>query len=214
MKTLDALIAKFKEAKEELSKNVNMSYGTGKPNMSANEKASPPDMQMAEKMEGGMQLGTPPAVGKHRWVKKANSEDMKLDKGGQWNIEKCTNREASPTEPHNKGSFKVMDEVKEKDMKHAGASGKPYDSHGEVNKAEDKGHSAFEMSHVHEISGMKDHGAAKQRAHAIVDASKANDVNRAKMKRMIDTSKNPRHLASGMSNHILAHPSEGLKTIK
>jgi hypothetical protein len=55
MKTLDALIEKFKEVKESLNKNVNMSYGTGNPNMSTNEKASPPDMQMSEvtKAEAG-----------------------------------------------------------------------------------------------------------------------------------------------------------------
>jgi hypothetical protein len=37
-----------------------------------------------------------------------------------------TNEEANPTHPHNKGKFKVMDEVKEKEEKHAGANGLPY----------------------------------------------------------------------------------------
>jgi hypothetical protein len=76
------------------------------------------------------------------------------------------------------------------------------------------GRSVFTMDHVNEVAAMKDHKAAKARAHEIVDASSANTKNRAKIKQMIDSSKDPSHLAMGMSNHTLAHPSEGLKVTK
>jgi len=79
----------------------------------------------------------------------------------------------------------------------------------------DKGHSVFEQNHVNQIAAMKDHGAAKKTAHEIVDNNKTiNPKNRAKVKAMIDNAKSPAHLAIGMQNHILAHPSEGLKVVK
>lgn len=78
-------------------------------------------------------------------------------------------------------------------------------------EAPHKGSSAFNMDHVREVSGMKDHAAAKAHAHKIVEASTANAGNKAKLKTMINGSKNVAHLAQGMSNHILAHPSENLK---
>lgn len=87
----------------------------------------------------------------------------------------------------------------------------------ELEKAASKvnmGHSSFTMDHVNEIANMKDHKAAKERAHSIVDKSTANPKNKVKMKTMINGSKNTNHLAQGMSNHVLAHPSEGLKVIK
>ena len=84
----------------------------------------------------------------------------------------------------------------------------------ELEKAAPKGSSVFNMNHVHEVAGMKDHGAAKAHAHSIVDSSTANPKNKAQIKNMINSSKSPSHLAQGMSNHVLAHPSEGLKVIK
>jgi len=75
------------------------------------------------------------------------------------------------------------------------------------------GGSAFKQEHVNAVAGMKSHDEAKAHAHAAVDASSANPKNRAKMKRMIDSSKSSTHLAMGMQNHILAHQSEGLKVI-
>ncbi len=132
METLDKLIKKFQDAKEEINKTVNESY--------ANE---------------------PNSV--------SQSEHMTLNKGGQWELHK-----AGAEAPH-------------------------------------KGSSAFNMDHVREVSGMKDHAAAKAHAHKIVDASTANAGNKAKLKAMINGSKNVSHLAQGMSNHILAHPSENLK---
>lgn len=85
---------------------------------------------------------------------------------------------------------------------------------GAAPKIPNRGHSVFTMDHVNEIAAMDDHGAAKKRAHEIVDGSSANSVNKAKIKMMINGSRNPAHLAQGMSNHILAHPSEGLRVIK
>lgn len=76
-----------------------------------------------------------------------------------------------------------------------------------------KGHSTFTMDHIAHVSAMKDHGAAKQAAHDVVDSSTAKPENKMKMKRMINTSKGVSHLAQGMANFMLAHPSEGLKTL-
>lgn len=78
----------------------------------------------------------------------------------------------------------------------------------------DVGHSVFTMDHVNQVAVMKDHAAAKELAHGVVDSSSANPKNKMKIKAMIDSSKNPAHLAQGMSNHILAHPGEGLRVIK
>lgn len=78
----------------------------------------------------------------------------------------------------------------------------------------DMGHSVFMMDHVNQVAAMKDHAAAKELAHGVVDSSSANPKNKMKIKAMINSSKNPAHLAMGMSNHILAHPSEGLKVVK
>lgn len=76
------------------------------------------------------------------------------------------------------------------------------------------GHSVFTMDHVNNIVKMTDHAAAKKEAHKIVDASTANPTNRRRIKLMINQSRNVADLARGMSNHILAHPSEGLKVVK
>ena len=73
------------------------------------------------------------------------------------------------------------------------------------------GHSAFNMDHVKHITTLPDHRTAKDFAHSVVDKSSANPKNKAKLKQMINSSKDARHLAHGMSNHILAHPSENLK---
>lgn len=92
-----------------------------------------------------------------------------------------------------------------------------FDKNGQwsLEKAAPKmGASVFNMDHIKDVAAMKDHAAAKAHAHSIVDASSANDKNRAQIKRMIDTSKSPSHLATGMSNHMLAHPGEGLKVIR
>jgi hypothetical protein len=87
----------------------------------------------------------------------------------------------------------------------------------DLNKADEKpkmGHSSFTNEHANHVATLKDHGAAKAYAHNVVETSTANPKNKAKMKMMIDKSKSPAHLSQGMYNHILAHPSEGLKVMK
>lgn len=69
----------------------------------------------------------------------------------------------------------------------------------------------FNMDHVNQVAGMKDHKAAKTHAHGIVDASNAKDETKHKIKSVIDSSKNVGHLATAMSNHILAH--QGLNVV-
>jgi hypothetical protein len=76
-----------------------------------------------------------------------------------------------------------------------------------------KGYSTFTMDHVKEIASMKDHSAAKKRAHEIIDGSSAKPANRAKMKMMVNGSRSSDHLAQGMSNFMLAHPGEGLAVV-
>lgn len=78
----------------------------------------------------------------------------------------------------------------------------------------DKGHSVFNMDHVNKVVSMKDVGEAKKFAHDIVDSSNAIPRNKLSIKKMINDSRNIKSLALGMSNHILAHPSVGLKVIK
>ena len=76
-----------------------------------------------------------------------------------------------------------------------------------------KGYSTFTMDHVKEIASMKDHSAAKKRAHEIIDGSAAKPANRAKMKMMVNGSRSSDHLAQGMTNFMLAHPGEGLAVV-
>ena len=72
----------------------------------------------------------------------------------------------------------------------------------------------FNIDHVRAVSDMKDHGAAKEYAHKVLSESSANPKNKTNIARMINSSKSSAHLAQGMANHVLAHPSEGLKVVK
>jgi hypothetical protein len=85
---------------------------------------------------------------------------------------------------------------------------------GEAVAPKSMGHSSFTIDHVNQVATTKDHDAAKKIAHKAVDSSTANPKNKAKMKMMINSSRNTAHLAQGMSNYMLAHPSEGLKVVK
>ena len=107
MKKIDELIAKFKEFKEELNKNVNMSYAS-KPNMP---------------VSGGMVKG-----GMASQDMMAMSEKMTLNKMGQWSISKTdgTNTKANPSGNHNKSKFKVMPMAEERGSKKESVAGKPY----------------------------------------------------------------------------------------
>lgn len=90
------------------------------------------------------------------------------------------------------------------------------DGVNEMAKDDDQkgGHSVFTMDHVRQVAGMKDHGKAKELAHGVVDSNKtALASTKSKIKGIIDRSRNTRDLAMAMSNHIMAHPSEGLKVI-
>jgi hypothetical protein len=51
--------------------------------------------------------------------------------------EEGTNERAGTSHPHNKGKFKVMDEVEEKTSEKASPKGKPYNDKGEVKKADE-----------------------------------------------------------------------------
>jgi hypothetical protein len=88
-----------------------------------------------------------------------------------------------------------------------------------LNKSKELGASGmergfFNMGHVHEILGSANHDAAKEKARDLVNRSNATESNRKKAHLMINASKNQGHLAQGISNFILAHPSENLKVAK
>jgi hypothetical protein len=51
--------------------------------------------------------------------------------------EEGTNERAGTSHPHNKGKFKVMDEVEDKTSEKASPKGKPYNDKGEVKKADE-----------------------------------------------------------------------------
>lgn len=110
-------------------------------------------------------------------------EELSLSANGQWNL--------------NKAAPKLTSHSADKEIK--------ADWTKQAHKP------VFEMSHVDSVAAMKDHGNAKQFAHGIVDNSNAKDETKHKIKSVINSSKNPLHLASAMSNHILAH--QGLNVI-
>jgi hypothetical protein len=72
----------------------------------------------------------------------------------------------------------------------------------------------FSVSHVHNALSANSHEEAKNAAKAAVNESSASDENKKKASAMINSSKNQRHLAQGISNFMLAHPSEGLRVVK
>lgn len=188
MSKVDELIEKFKEFKEELNKAAMPSQEKGV-HVSSNP-AEPGRSQMgimARLGESGKAKQEVKAKIKEMKAIKPKmvkaEETLKADKNGQWSLDKAACEECGEK------LCKCMDKAEKPDM----------------------GHSAFTMDHVKQVAGMRDHGAAKILAHAAVDASTANKANRAKLKNMINSSRNSAHLAQGMSNHILAHPSENLK---
>jgi hypothetical protein len=65
-----------------------------------------------------------------KWMHKNPEENLSCSEHGQWKLgkaEQATNEKANPDKPHNKGKYKVMDEVKEKSLPHVDIKGKPYD---------------------------------------------------------------------------------------
>jgi hypothetical protein len=184
---VDQLINKFEEFKEELNKNMNglMNPGQLKPSATTGTSGGQTGMYRSE-MDKNC---APPAT-----MNMSEGDDVEKQMIG-----------ASPGGAQDMMVVK-FDKNGQWRMEKAATEGKPANTH--------MGHSVFNMEHVHEIMGTKDHAEAKAKAHSIVDASSANAGNKAKIKAMIDASKSPTTLAQGMSNHILAHPSEGLKVVK
>lgn len=110
MTKVDELIAKFKEFKEELNKNVNNSYSMA-PNATTGTSGGQGGMYRSE----GQDM-------------MAMAEVVKFDKNGQWKLDKKEgqNEKANPTQPHNKGKFKVEPMAPEKESKKEDVKGKPY----------------------------------------------------------------------------------------
>lgn len=167
MTKVDQLIKKFKEFKEELNKNVNMSYAP-KPNGPMQKEGVPPmmdSMAMSEKLSmcknGQWKLdkvdptenvNIPHPKGKAKMANGVNKmdgtnkriadpkESPKEDARGKIHMVKDegTNEKSNPSKPHNKGKFKVMDEVKEKESKKEKVSGLPYNGEDKKMHKSDK----------------------------------------------------------------------------
>jgi hypothetical protein len=80
-------------------------------------------------------------------------------------------------------------------------------------KPKDMGHSVFNMDHVNQVAAMANLAEAKKFALDILNNSTANASNKAKIKKVIESSRSVVNLAVAMSNHLLAHPGEGLKVV-
>ena len=81
---IEKLIETLTEAKEELSKNMNASYGAPGVNMSGESS-----MAMAEKQEGvGMMRELPKSQGKVHIVHINKEECLEMSSNGQWNLKK------------------------------------------------------------------------------------------------------------------------------
>ena len=106
--------------KVDPEENVNIPHPKGKAKMTDG-------VNKDESMKDGtnQRLANPPEKAVHDGRGKIH---MVKDEG--------TNEKANPSRPHNKGKFKVMDEVEEKESKKASPKGKPYSDKGEVNKGD------------------------------------------------------------------------------
>jgi hypothetical protein len=80
-------------------------------------------------------------------------------------------------------------------------------------KPKDMGHSVFNMDHVNQVAAMTSLAEAKKFALDILNNSTANASNKTKIKKVIESSRSVVNLAVAMSNHLLAHPGEGLKVV-
>lgn len=81
MTKIETLIKKLKEAKEELSKNVNLSYTPGEPNVAGAAQTAPMAAGVSLMRGDGDDML---AMSK----KKTTKEKMSLLKNGQWKIHK------------------------------------------------------------------------------------------------------------------------------
>lgn len=82
-----------------------------------------------------------------------------------------------------------------------------------MSNKKDMGSSVFSMDHVNQVATMTNLAEAKKFATNILENSTANAGNKAKIKKVIESSRTVLNLATAMSNHILAHPAEGLKVL-
>jgi len=73
-----------------------------------------------------------------------------------------------------------------------------------------RGDPMFEPTHLRECATLS-HEDAKKRAHQVVNGANARPITKNRARLMIDRSKNVPHLLQGMTNYMLAHPSENLK---
>jgi hypothetical protein len=82
-----------------------------------------------------------------------------------------------------------------------------------TNEKKNMGCSVFNMDHVKQVVAMTNLAEAKKFALEILNNSTANCGNKIKIKKVIESSRTVTNLAMTMSNHMLAHPGEGLKVI-
>jgi hypothetical protein len=76
-----------------------------------------------------------------------------------------------------------------------------------------KGYSIFTMEDVILVSKMTNIRAAKEIALEIIKNSDCNDKNRNNITKIVVYAGSIELLATAMSNHILAHPSEDFKVL-
>jgi hypothetical protein len=121
----------------------------GQKEMTARSKAG------MNKVDPEENINIPHPQGKAKMSDGVNKEDMKdgtnqrianppekdmQDPRGRVHMvkEEGTNEESNPTKPHNKGKFKVMDEVKEKESKKEKVAGLPYNGDDKKMHKDDK----------------------------------------------------------------------------
>lgn len=81
------------------------------------------------------------------------------------------------------------------------------------NEKKDMGCSVFNMDHVRQVAVMTNLNEAKKFALDLLNNSTANATNKAKIKKIIESSRTVVNLTTTMSDHLLAHPGEELKVI-
>ena len=76
-----------------------------------------------------------------------------------------------------------------------------------------QGHSVFDIEDVRKVVQMGKLAEAKAYALDKIANSTANSKNKTQISEIVKKSTSVNSLATAMTNHILAHPSEGLKVI-
>jgi hypothetical protein len=138
--------------KVDPQENINIPHPQGKAKMAngVNKEDSALDDGVNREANPKPHLRDCGVTGKHRMVKEENiklgtnqrvanppEEEVGDCRGNVHMVkEEGTNEEAGTSRPHNKGKFKVMDEVKEKSSEKASPKGKPYNDKGEIKKGD------------------------------------------------------------------------------